>query len=117
MKLSPNLDPIYDALRDASEGYENPYRPNTADHRLYEQAAARHALAQGRLAAFDRVKGTRRVRVSAESRDFVPLRGRPPNKASKPRKPRPHKPRIDRLAKWERKAEKARAKRELRKSA
>jgi hypothetical protein len=48
-----NLDPIYDALRDASEGYENPYRPNTANHRLYEQAAARYALEQGRLAAFE----------------------------------------------------------------
>jgi hypothetical protein len=48
-----NLDPIYDALRDASEGYSNPYRPNTANHRLYERAAARHALAQGRLSAFE----------------------------------------------------------------
>jgi hypothetical protein len=53
MRLPPNPDPIYDALRDASEGYSNPYKPNTANHRLYEQAAARHALNQGRLSEFE----------------------------------------------------------------
>ena len=52
-RLSPVPDAIYDARRDASEGYENPYPPNTAPHRAYEREAARYALEQGRLAAWE----------------------------------------------------------------